>query len=282
MWGCSGLPVITAEREDAILRADKAEFEARKLKAEIQSLTEQLQAFAAGASLPSQHESQLSQAHCDSPPSQAPDSPISASAQDTSSQLNARIFELTQRLEEAAVLRSSMEADLATAHARSVTQSAELESIRASLSTQVAVLTQQLEAVTDDKLKLSQRAEQLSAEAAEANKRAETSGAERDTFEQQAQQLESELHKSSQRAEELSTETEELRQQLDAMLARAGRNDEAEEEVQKLQREVEKLQEKVQSLEAEAQESFEKFSEKEEVSPTARSRTSSLDARSHL
>ncbi len=267
----AGLAVVTAEREDARRRAEQAEFEMRELRAECKSLVDRLQAQSASMQ---PIDSELSRSQVDSAPAQAPDSPPSqapTSTQGDSSELNAT--ELTRQLEEAAVKTSSLEADIVSLHAQVVTRNVEFESSRAALSTELALMTQQIE--------------QLSSQRDQATQRVESSFAERDSFAKKTRELETELAESTLRTESLSAEKVELKQQLEGLLAGAEQTSEAQDEVQKLQGQLSQLQEqlqhkkeevrrleeeqgqlhqKVHSLEEEAQESFEQLTGKEEVS----------------
>ena len=252
--------LAVADTEDALVRAEQAEQEATQLRGECKSLSDRLQAYSLLDLAPAQRaEAQSSNPQDDSSPSPSPDSPptqTSASTLGNTSKHSARLVELSQQLEAAATLRSTMEAGLAGAHAELKSQSAELASTKATLSTEVAILSEQTQALTTDKDELIQRlqqldsergtlsrqAEQLTAEIAEVTQRAESATAERDSFAERALELESALSASTQAAEGLRVERDEVHQQ------------------------VAQLQEKVQGLEEEAQENFDRFSEKEEVS----------------
>ena len=263
----AGLAVVTAEREDAIRKAEQLEIEMRKLRAKCQALVDELQAR------PSEASSQL---HDAAAPTQAPDSPPTrppASAQkDNSAFTDTHLVQLTQQLEDANLNVSAKEADIVSLHAQVISRNAELESTRAALRTELALLTQQ--------------AQQHCSERDVATQRAESSSAERDTFAQQAQQLEADLAESTHRAESLSAQRVDLEQQVEGLLAQAGQNEVASAEMQRLQEQLNQLQEKlhhteeevqrlegeqgqlhhkVQSLEEEAQESFEQLTGKEEV-----------------
>lgn len=263
----AGLAVVTAEREDAIRKAEQLEIEMRKLRAKCQHLTDELQARSSAPS---------TQLHDAAAPTQAPDSPPTqppASAQmDNSAVTGTHLVELTQQLEDAKLSISAQEADIVSLHAQVISRNAEFESTRAALRTELALLTQQ--------------AQQHCSERDVATQRAESSSAERDTYAQQAQQLEADLAESSHRAESLSAQREELEQQVEGLLAQAGQNEVASAEMQRLQEQLDQLQEKlhhteeealrlegeqgqlhhkVQSLEEEAQESFEQLTAKEEV-----------------
>ncbi|KAL0043344.1 hypothetical protein WJX79_002000 [Trebouxia sp. C0005] len=271
--GPGGLAVVTAEREDAMRRAEQLEFEMRELRAECKSLMDRLQSQSAADTASMQPvESELNRSQADSAPAQAPESPphqAPASTQGDSSELSPT--ELTRQLEEAVLKISSLEADIVSLHAQVVTRNAEFEGSRASLSTDLALMTQQVE--------------QLSSERDQATQRADSSFSERDSFAEKARELKAELAESTLQLESLSAEKEELKQQLEGLLAGAKQTSEAQDEVQKLQTQLSQLQEqllqreeevrrleeeqgqlhqKVQSLEEEAQESFEQLTGKEE------------------
>ena len=263
---CTGLPLVTAEREDAILRADKAEYESTELRAQLASLQKKLHDYNSVTST-SQSPAELVSSHLaaesaptpttDSHPSQPPKSP-----QNGDPDLSAELDEVSRQLEAAAMSASAREADLKTVHAELASERGMSESIQAALRIELAVLTQQAEtdkaALTEQMQELSsqqdaqrQQAESLSTELAVVALRAESASAERHSLAEHSQQLES--------------EKAEMTQQLEGLLARAGQHKASEEEVQRLNQAHQELQEKVEALEEEAQENFDKFSAKEEV-----------------
>ena len=263
---CTGLPLITAEREDAILRADKAEYESTDLQAQLVSLQKKLHDYHSVASFSqSPAESAANHLHAESAPTAAPGSPRSQppeSSQNGDSDLSAQVDELNQQLEAAAMSASAREADLKSVHAELASERGMSESIKAALRTELAVLSQQAEAdkaaLREQVKELSsqqdaqrQEAEALSNELAAVTLRADSASAEHDSFAEHHQQLES--------------EKAEMTQQLEGLLARAGHHNASEEELQRMHEVHQKLQEKVEALEEEAQENFDRFSAKEEV-----------------
>ena len=253
--------MVTAEREDAILRADKAELELTKIRAQLASLQKQLDDNT------STHTSSF-HATAESAPVPMPDSPPSqppASSQNGDSHLSAEVAELTQQLEAASVSASAVHADLASARTELAAERGVFESTKAALSTDMAMLTQQVEELSFMHSAQHQQAETLGTELAEAKRQAESASAERDSFAERNHELESELRDSACTAEAMSAEKAELSQQLEGLSVRAGQDAAAEEEVRQLRDAHRELQEKLQGLEEEAQENFDKFSGKEEV-----------------
>lgn len=237
---------MTADREAAILRADKAELKSQKLQQQLVQLQKKLGDYASVMSQ-SPAESVSSHTHADSALTQAPESPpsqapVSSQNGDSDSDLTARVVELTQQLEAAAVLASAREADLKSAHAELASERGRAESVKAALRTELAVLSQQAEA---DKAELTQQVQELisqhEAQMQQGHTLSTELASERDSFAERSQELESELAR--------------LTQQLA----------EQEEEVRRLSAAEQELQETVGALEQEAQENFDKFSAKEEV-----------------
>ena len=268
--------MITAEREDAILRADKAELETNQLRAQLVNLQQQqLTSFTSTATSSASPYSPRESSHVheglDSHPSQPP-----PSTHDSNSDLSAQVVQLTEQLEAAALSASMAQADLAADRARLQAELSACVSDKAALSTEVALLTQQAEAdqatfaqqkeeLTSARDAQSQRAENLSADLTEATRMADSASAERDSFAERCQELESELQESNSTAEAASAEKAQLSKQLDKLTARAQQSKAAEEELQLLKDAHQELQEKLQGLEEEAQENFDKFTAKEEV-----------------
>lgn len=266
MWS-TGLPLVTAEREDAILRADKAELESTQLRAQLTSLQKKLHDYSSVTSYShSPAESTSSHAHAESASApQVPDSPPSqppASSQNGDSDLSTRVDELSRQLEAATTSASATEADLKIARAELASERGMSESIKAALRTELAVLTQHAEAdsaaLTEQMEELSsqhdaqrQQAETLGTQLAEVTRRADSATAERDSLADRSQQLES--------------EKEELTQQLQGLLASARGREASEEEARRLHEAHQKLRDKVVALGEEAQENFDRFSAKEEV-----------------
>lgn len=241
---CTGLQTVTAEREDAIMRADKAEHKSRKLRQQLVELQKKLDDYSSVSSH-SPVESVSSHLHAESAPARAPESPPSqppVSSQNGDSDLSAQIEELTRQLEAAAVSASARDADLKTAHAELASERGRFESAKAALRTELAVLSQEAEA---DKAVLTQRVQELSSQH-EAHMQQEDAlraalASDRDSFAERGQQLESELAR--------------LTQQLEGQ----------DEEVRRLKAAQQQLHETVEASEQEAQENFDKFSAKEEV-----------------
>ena len=235
---------MTAERETAILRADKAELKRRQLQQQLAQLQKRLDDYTSvNSRSPAELVSSYMHAESaptqvlESPPSQPPDSP-----QNGDSDLSAQLDELTRQLEAAAVSASARDADLKSAHAELASERGRSESVKAALSTELAVLSQQAEA---DKAELSQQLQELTSQHESQRERADSLSAElaaeRDSFAERSHQHKSELG--------------EVTQQLA----------EKEEDVRRLKEAQQALQQTVESLEQEAQEHFEKFSAKEEV-----------------
>ena len=244
---------MTAEREDAVLRADKAEYESTQIRAQLASLQKKLHDYnSVTSSNPSPAESASSHMHAESAPTPAPDSdsqPLELS-QNKDSDLSAQVDELRQQLEAAATSASALEADLMSVHAELASERGMYESIQAALKTELAVLTQQAEAdkttLTEQMQELSlrqdaqrQQAEALSTELAAVTLRADSVSAERDSLAERSQQLES--------------GKAEATQQLEGLLARAGQHQASEDKVLRLNEAYQTLQEKLEALEEEAQ-----------------------------
>lgn len=118
--------MVTAEREEAILRADKAEFEMRQLADQRNSLLQQLEAFQnsspEGFSRTALATDSSAKGLSESAPakdrSSAGFGPAPESASENSSDLGAQVAELTQQIEAMSARHSALEADLSAAQAK--------------------------------------------------------------------------------------------------------------------------------------------------------------------
>lgn len=107
---CAGLATITAEREDAIRRADEAEDEMRKLADQRNTLLRKL------AALPDSPTQGLSTSAPAGDSSSAGFGPAPESVAEGSSDLKAQVTELTHRCQARSAECSELKAELATTH----------------------------------------------------------------------------------------------------------------------------------------------------------------------
>ncbi|KAL3136648.1 hypothetical protein ABBQ38_005889 [Trebouxia sp. C0009 RCD-2024] len=165
--GAKGLQIVTAERETAILRADKAELKTRRLQQQVVMLQKKLDDYTSVRPW-SPAESVSSHMHAESAPTRALESPPSLppmSFQYGNSALGTQIHELTrqltQQLEAATMLASASDASLKSAHAKLASEQDKSESAKAALRAELAMLSQQAEA---DKAALTQQVQELTAQ----------------------------------------------------------------------------------------------------------------------
>lgn len=131
---------MTAEREDALMRADRAELQSQRLRQQLVELQKKLGDF---SSVRNRYvaESASSHLHAELAPASPPSQPLT-SAQNLDSALSAQ---LDEQLTAAAVSASAGDADLKSAYAELASERGRFESAKAVLSTELAVLTQRLQ-----------------------------------------------------------------------------------------------------------------------------------------